>query len=103
MDYSELLANIKETMRSKGVSQKELAERLCVSQATVSGTLNRNMNIQSLLKIADALDVLPSDLFIDNNATTPPDLSPTPPAAEIICPHCGKKIGLNIDQTNCEE
>lgn len=103
MEYSELLTNIKEAMRNKGVSQKELAERLCVTPASVSGTLNRNMNIQSLLKIADALGVLPSDLFIDNNHATPPDLSPTPPAAEITCPHCGKKIGLNIDHTNCGE
>ena len=57
---------IKDVMRQKGVNtQKELADRLGVSEANLSATLRRTPSLDTLEKIADALDVEITELFAE--------------------------------------
>ena len=55
-------------LNSKGMTQRELAARLGVSEVTVSrwmtdGTNGRNPSISTLQKIADILETTPDDLL----------------------------------------
>ncbi len=53
---------IKEHLQKNGITQKELAERLGVTQATVSATISRP-SFPTLERIAAALDVEPWQLL----------------------------------------
>lgn len=50
---------IREARKSKGLTQKELGEKLGVVEATVNGyeTGRQNLTVNTLYKIAKALDV----------------------------------------------
>lgn len=55
-------------LREKGMTQRELAARLGVSEVTVSrwmtsGVNGRSPNVQTLQKIADILETTPDDLL----------------------------------------
>ena len=56
---------LKATMQAKGWSQEKLAERTGVGQPAISNMLNRQSRPQTrtVLKIAEALDVPPEDLW----------------------------------------
>lgn len=52
-------------LRGKGMIQKALAKKAGVSKETIIAIENgRIINLESLIKIADALGVSPADLFI---------------------------------------
>lgn len=52
-------------LRGKGMVQKALAKKAGVSKETIIAIENqRIINLESLIKIADALGVSPADLFI---------------------------------------
>lgn len=51
------MLRIKEIMKNKGVNQTELAQRLGVNQVAVSKSINGNPTLETLLKIANVLDV----------------------------------------------
>lgn len=61
---------LRELMDAKRVSQQELAERIGSSQPAVSQMLTRQCRPQkrTILKLADALNVLPRDLWPDIEA-----------------------------------
>lgn len=67
---------IKEVCQMRNTTQKELAEKLGVSEVTLSRASNGNTSLPLLEKIAVALDVEVSELF-------------TPKSNTIICPKCG--------------
>lgn len=54
---------IKEILKEKGVSIKDLAEKLSITSATLSKSINGNPTVETLNKIADALDVSIVELF----------------------------------------
>jgi transcriptional regulator with XRE-family HTH domain len=72
---------IKEICNSKGISQKELAEKLGITDISLNKTLRGDYpQLQSLEKIANALGVPVTELF-------------EPPQTDTInCPHCGGVI-----------
>lgn len=57
------MLRIKEILKSKNITQTELAEKLGITQVALSKTLNGNPTVETLQKIADALGVHVSDLF----------------------------------------
>lgn len=59
-------ARIKELLKEKGVTQKDLAERLNVKQETVSRQISGNPTLNTLKDIASALDVEVKDLFTES-------------------------------------
>lgn len=71
---------IKEVCQMRNTTQKELAEKLGVSEVTLSRASNGNTSLPLLEKIADALGVEVSELFTSQPTNT------------ITCPHCGKFI-----------
>ena len=57
------MLRIKELLKEKGVTAKELAERIGISQPAMSFAINGNPTVETLEKIASALDVPIVELF----------------------------------------
>jgi len=71
---------IKEIGKEKGMTMEQIAGILDITPNTLTRNINGNPTIETLEKIANALDVPVSDLFEQ-------------PGQDIItCPHCGGKI-----------
>ena len=70
---------IKEILKEKGLSQKDLAQMLDVTDMAVSKVINGSPNVSTLERVADALGVEVSELF-------------APSRNVIRCPHCGGVI-----------
>lgn len=79
---------IKEICKEKGITQKELAEKIGISAVGLAKALAGNTTIGTLDKIASALSVNVAELFE----------VPAADSAVIICPHCGKTIILQVDK-----
>lgn len=73
---------VKELLKRKGMTAKELAAKIGISEGALSKSLSGNPTLDRIKQIATALGVEVSELF-------------TAPKAGIInCPHCGKSINL---------
>ena len=70
---------IKELCKEKGITLNQLAEKIGISQPSISGiaTGKQKPAFDTLEKMADALEVTPAELFA-------PQLTNT-----ITCPKCG--------------
>lgn len=76
---------IKEVCQTKGVTQKDLAKKLGITDISLNKTLRGEYpQLQSLEKIAIALNVPITELFDDTQKTD-----------VINCPHCGGKIKVS--------
>ena len=71
---------IAEILKSKGMTQTDLAEKIGISRVGLSKAINGNTTITTLRKIAAALSVSVPELFAP------------PPTTTITGPHCGKLI-----------
>lgn len=67
---------IAEILKSKGMTQTDLAEKIGISRVGLSKAINGNTTITTLRKIAAALEVEVSELF-------------TPKSNTLVCPKCG--------------
>lgn len=78
---------VKELLRSKGMTAKELAGKLGISEGALSQSIKEgaNPNLQTLMKIASALEVSVSELF------------DAPKEGVIRCPKCGTEIKLTTN------
>ena len=74
-----------ELCRQKGMTQKELAEKIGMTPVGLAKAANGNPTFETLEKIAEGLNVSVSELF--------------EPAKEgaITCPHCGKSITIKAE------
>ena len=71
----------------RNTTQKELAEKLGVSEVTLSRASNGNTSLPLLEKIANILEIEISELFEQ----------PKKDALTINCPHCGKSINIKVE------
>lgn len=73
---------IKEICKSKKMTLNELAEKIGVSQPSISGLATGKIkpSFDTLERLADALEVAPSELFAPASSDS------------FLCPHCGKPI-----------
>lgn len=71
---------IAEILKSKGMTQTDLAEKIGISRVGLSKAINGNTTITTLRKIAAALNVEVQELFAPQPTNT------------ITCPHCDKLI-----------
>ncbi len=80
------MLQIKEIVKRKGITITQLADRLGIKQESLSRAINGNPTIDTLQKIADALEVHLVELFEQptNNA--------------LSCPKCGAKLRLIIEE-----
>ena len=73
---------IKEILKERGQTQKDLALKMGVAEISLSRSINGNPSLETLQKIADALEVEISELF-------------APKETDIItCPKCGSRFKL---------
>ena len=78
---------IKELCKAKGLLQKELAEKIGVTDIALRASLKGNPTIGTLEKVANARDVHITELFDQPKNNT----------AGIACPHCGKNINIKVE------
>lgn len=83
------MLQIKETLKQRGLTQNELADRLGINRVSLSRILsNKNdMRVSTIKKIADAIGCDVAEFF------TPAD---TAEHNTITCPHCGAKLVINL-------
>jgi len=78
---------VKEVLREKGITQKDFASKLGMSEVGLSKSINENGNpdLKRLNEISDALGVPVTELFEH-------------PSTDIInCPNCGAKLRITKD------
>ena len=69
----------------RNTTQKELAEKLGISEVTLSRATNGNTSLPLLEKVAAALGVEVSELFA------------APKEGTITCPKCGNRITIKAE------
>ena len=73
---------IKEILKERGLTQKDLALKMGVAEISLSRSINGNPNLDTLQKISNALEVEISELFAPKESDT------------IVCPKCGSKFKI---------
>jgi len=73
---------IKEICNNKNITMKQLADNLGIAATSLSRSLNNNPTLETLEKIANALNVPISSLFADSVQNS------------LNCPECGVKLKL---------
>ena len=68
MERNELYLNVTRILRAKRMQQKDLAEKMGVAPAALSKALTGNPTLDTIRKIAKALDVSIKSLFEDNKS-----------------------------------
>lgn len=79
---------VKEICKDKGILFKDLAEKIGVSDVGLRKQVQGNPTIDTLQKIADALEVPLTDLFTQT------------PQNSFSCPYCGRSIKVD---TECQQ
>lgn len=77
---------IKEVIKEKGMTITELADKMGINRVNLSNMVNGNPTVETLNKIADALNVPVTELFERPKSDT----------ANLTCPHCGKGIEIGV-------
>ena len=74
------MLQLKDLLRRKGMTAKELAVKIGISEGALSKSLSGNPTLERIEQIAAALSVSVPELFAPQPTNT------------ITCPHCGKLI-----------
>lgn len=84
---------LKEILSERGITQKELAERLGISTVGMSKiATGDNPSLSTLQKIADAIGVPVWELLVSRDEVCGSSSSGT-----AICPHCGHPLKITIE------
>lgn len=80
---------IKEICKEKGITLNMLAEKIGVSQPSISGiaTGKQKPSFDTLERLSEALNVPVTELFEQPKFGT----------ATLTCPHCGKNINIKAE------
>ena len=74
---------IKEIIKEKGYTIKSLSEKMNINRVNLSNMINGNPTVETLEKIANALEVPITELFSKGLSVT--------------CPHCGGIVPIKIE------
>lgn len=74
---------IKEIIKEKGYTIKSLSEKMNINRVNLSNMINGNPTVETLEKIANALDVPITELFSAS--------------ISVVCPHCGGSVPIKIE------
>lgn len=83
---------IKDVCKEKGITVSQLAEKMGIKQESLSRAINGNPTLETLEKIANALEVEIWELLISKG-----EIVGKSNAASLTCPHCGKSITLKAE------
>lgn len=83
---------LKEILSEKGITQKELAEKMGISVVGMSKIATGNPTVETLEKIAKTLNIQVWELFKD------PTANDNVECVEGKCPHCGKQIRICLEK-----
>ena len=75
---------IKEVIKEKKLTMKDVAILMGISQPSLSRAISENPTVDTLNRIAAALNVPVVDLFV------------APASGNIVCPKCGNSIELSV-------
>ena len=80
---------IKEICKERGITLNALAEKIGISQPSISGlaTGKQKPSFDTLEKLADAIGCPVTELFEQPKSDT----------ASITCPYCGKNINIKAE------
>lgn len=99
--------NIKKICSEKGITQKELAERIGISDNSLSMTLsNSRPRWKTLEKVSEALGVTIVQLILSTDEIseiTKGMNAQSGNAKTLRCPHCGKPITLFVKAEDASE
>lgn len=76
--------DIKKVIKERGLSVKEVADRMGITSVGLSQHINGNPTIQVLERIADAIGCNVGDFFSSSSGN-------------LTCPHCGKNINIKVE------
>jgi len=77
------MLRIKEVIKEKRLTVKEVAEKMGIQAPSLSRAINENTTVEMLERIAAALNVPISELFERKTEN------------EFYCPNCGAKLNVN--------
>ena len=77
--------NIKKAIQRRGFTSKQVAEMINISTVSFSNMINGNPTVDTLYRIANAINV---DII---------DLIDQPDHAQLKCPHCGNDLNVKIE------
>ena len=80
-----MVYRIKEICKAQGVTLKDVADRMGITDIALRKAISGNPTIKTLERIADALGVNVVELMIQPEETA------------IKCPHCGKPIYIKYE------
>lgn len=99
MEKPSIKENVVFILKSKGMTQLQLADRLGVSKQTIQHLLNGNITLERLFAIADALNTTPAELVANPPLAKRKSFveKGEPTHANISCPACGKILKLTLE------
>lgn len=97
-----LSIRIKELCRSKGMQQKDLAQKMGITPESLSRTINGNPQLSTIISLAKALNVELSELFIPQDDPTVQRhlLTPIPIRRDFLCLVMSGKRFFILDNTD---
>lgn len=81
---------IKELLKQKGTTAKELALQIGISEGALSKSLSGNPTLSTLQKIATALNVDITELFKTSDKVGD--------SSHLVCPHCGTRLHITLEE-----
>jgi len=88
---------VKETCKLKGLQQKELAQKLGITEIGLSATLKKNNpKLSTMVTIADALDVSLIELLSVGDSKPENENNLPNQGGTMRCPHCGGNIEIFV-------
>lgn len=80
--------DIKKRIKERGMTIVQVAEKMGITQPSLSQIINGNPSFSKLCEIAEILGISVSELVSDDEASD----------ASLVCPHCGKAIHVKIEK-----
>lgn len=91
---------IKEVIKQKGLTQKEVAEKLGMSLSGLVQIMTGKPSLTTLEKIAAALDVEVWELLVSREEVAG---TPATEGRGTVCPYCGKSLSISVEATDDQD
>ena len=82
--------DVKSIIKQKGYTIEQVAEKMGVTRVTLTQNLSRNPTMNTLQRVANAIDCRVGEFFLD-------EIEPLNEDNYIRCPKCGTKFKMESD------